>query len=148
MGTTELERAAQASCALEPRESRRSLSYPADREEGGETKRVKDKASSLPARVGPGRGRYLHLQQDGAVRSTAHLLHLPRPVPNPETATMPTQLLSRPLHGRTGRHCGEQQRKHFSCRQRKPSDTDLLMKAPSNLYYVSIYLTNIIKSFL
>ena len=48
----------------------------------------------------------------------------------------------------TGRHCGEQQREHFSCGQRKPSDTDLLMKAPSNLYYVSIYLTNIIKSFL
>ena len=30
----------------------------------------------------------------------------------------------------TGRHCGEQQREHFSCGQRKPSDTDLLMKAP------------------
>merc|ERR1712107_805778 len=74
---------------------------------GEETKRVEDKASSLPARGGPGRGRYLHLQQDGAVRSTAHLLHLPRPVPNPETATMPTQLLFRPLHGRTGGLCQE-----------------------------------------
>ena len=86
------------------------------------------------------------MQQDGAVRPTAHLLHLPRPVsksflffehlclfgmfdqyqrylqplidseenmmsfyqvPNPEAATMPTQLLPRPMHGRTGGLCQE-----------------------------------------
>merc|ERR1712012_1073979 len=85
-------------------------SYPADREEGGETKRVKDKASSLPARGGPGRGRYLHL---------------PRPVPNPETATMPTQLLSRPLHGRTGGLCQETgQMPRMSCGAQNPLQRD------------------------
>merc|ERR1712130_899045 len=65
------------------------------------------------------------LQQDGAVRPTAHLLHLPRPVPNPKAATMPTQLLPRPLHGRTGGLCQETgQMPRVSCGAQDPLQRD------------------------
>merc|ERR1711973_445661 len=48
-----------------------------------------------------GRGR----QKDGAVRPTAHLLHLPGPVPDPQAAALSALVLPGPLHGGAGRLC-------------------------------------------
>merc|ERR1712106_1133712 len=44
-------------------------------------------------------------QQDGAVRPTAHLLHLPGSVSDTKTSTMSALVLPRPLYGGFGRLC-------------------------------------------